>query len=143
MRRTKKAAALFVHSLKEEKRGKRKSALVVGLFGNLGAGKTTFTQEVARLLGIREKIISPTFVIMRIYPITGAGVSFKRLIHIDAYRLAGPRDLPSLGFKEILKDKRNLIMIEWADRVSKVLPKDHRKIIFEFAGADDRKIYYG
>ena len=136
---TKKAAASFIRFLSVLA---PKKALVVGLYGDLGVGKTTFTQEAARLLGIKEQIISPTFVILRIYEIGKNKFPFKRLIHIDAYRLDKPKELSALGFKDLLKDKKNLILVEWANKVLPVLPKDHRKIIFEFAGKKNRKISY-
>ena len=68
----------------------RNEALVVGLYGNLGAGKTAFTQAVARELGIQEIVTSPTFVIEKIYPTSHP--HFARLIHIDAYRLEARRN---------------------------------------------------
>ena len=61
------------------------SATVAALQGELGAGKTTFTQEVGRILGVTENMHSPTFVIMKIYEIDWKG--FKNLIHVDAYRI--------------------------------------------------------
>jgi len=128
MRATEKAALCFVEFLKTKK--PQKTALVVGLYGNLGAGKTTFTQAVAKQLGIKEKIQSPTFVIERIYEIPKKNFAFKRLIHIDAYRLQNPKELQALGFQKILKDKNNLIFIEWADKVFKILPKNHWQIFF-------------
>ena len=102
MFQTKQAARAFVGYLKEIRTPKE--ATVVGLYGNLGAGKTTFTQEVARLMGIKEKVISPTFIIERIYKINKKS-PFERLIHIDAYRLENPKELKAIGFQEILKQK--------------------------------------
>lgn len=146
MLETKKAALNFLKILPKIKDKKR--ATVIGLYGNLGAGKTTFTQFVAKELGVSRTIISPTFVIERIYGLNKKGVPFKKLIHIDAYRLDNPEELLVLGFKEILKDKNNLILIEWADKVFEILPKDHFKIFFSFSKQknkikESREIFYG
>ena len=99
-------------------------ATVVGLYGDLGAGKTTFVQAVARALGVTSSVPSPTFLIMKSYALSDS--SFARLIHIDAYRLKHSEELQKLGFAELLCDPGNLIFVEWADRVSEILPSDHR-----------------
>ena len=93
----------------------RKQALVIGLSGNLGAGKTAFVKSVAKLLGIDQIVTSPTFVIMKKYQT--AQNEFKNLIHIDAYRLERREDITSLGFEALVSDKGNLIMIEWPENV--------------------------
>lgn len=105
-------------------------ARVVALKGNLGAGKTTFVQGFAHVLGIKEKIQSPTFVLMKIYSLNKQK-HLKHLIHIDAYRLETPNELEHLGFRELLKDKDAVICIEWADRIKKLLPKETTWITFE------------
>jgi len=106
---------------------KSKGARVVALSGDLGAGKTTITQELCKILEIKNNIISPTFVIMKAYKIKSNSVyyyHFKRLIHIDAYRLDSASDLIKLGWKELQEDKNNLIIIEWPERVKKCLSSD-------------------
>ena len=90
-------------------------ATIITLSGDLGAGKTTLTQEVARRLGVIGEITSPTFVIMKRYEINHT--HFKNLIHIDAYRLNSDAELLTLGFQEISENKDNLIFIEWPERV--------------------------
>ncbi len=87
-------------------------ATVVGLYGDLGAGKTAFTKGIAKALGITDEITSPTFVIEKIYPLTN-NTNYDRLIHIDAYRLERSEELLHLGWKDITHDPRNLILIEW------------------------------
>lgn len=104
---------------------KKQSATVVGLYGNLGAGKTTFTQAVAKGLGIDETVVSPTFVIEKIYELTSQ--KFSHLIHIDAYRLESSSELLSIGWNEIVSKPENLILIEWPERVSDIMP-EHMKI---------------
>lgn len=100
-------------------------ALVVGLYGELGAGKTSFTQAVAKKLGVKDVITSPTFVIEKIYDLEGQ--KFSKLIHIDAYRLEKSEELLKLGWRDITADKNNLILIEWPERVADIIVK-HMKV---------------
>lgn len=104
---------------------KSKKAKIVAFSGELGAGKTTLTQEIAKHLGIKEKIVSPTFVIMKIYKINQNSdyySHFKKLIHIDAYRLDSHEELLKIGWNELILDEDNLIIIEWPERVSECIP---------------------
>ena len=96
-------------------------AVVVALVGNLGSGKTTFTQGFAKGLGARGRVASPTFILARIHRITNS--HFTRLVHMDAYRLSSARELPPLGFRELLTDPKTILLIEWADRIRSALPK--------------------
>lgn len=115
-------------------------ATVVGLYGNLGAGKTTFTQAVARELGITEPTTSPTFVIEKLYETTHP--FFKRLIHIDAYRLEAGRELQALDFEKLVENPNNLILIEWPENVKEILPENHLKIQCEFVDEKTRKFVF-
>lgn len=115
----------------------RDEAIVVGLYGNLGSGKTTFTQSVARELGITDTITSPTFVIEKIYETKNT--VFPRLIHIDAYRLESGEELQKLNFEELVNNPNNLIVIEWPENVKDILPENHLKIYFEFVDENSRK----
>jgi tRNA threonylcarbamoyladenosine biosynthesis protein TsaE len=95
-------------------------ALVVGLSGHLGAGKTAFTKAVATLLGVEEEVTSPTFVIMKMYGINTKAevdVPWKRLVHIDAYRLERREELGALDWEKLVADKNNLILMEWPENV--------------------------
>ena len=121
----------------------RNVATTIALSGELGAGKTTFVQEIARALGVSETVSSPTFVIEKIYPIrdaarsNGAGdmnVHFKQLIHIDTYRLKSAEELKHLGWEEIVADSGNLICIEWPERVIELIPEGAVRISFEIEG---------
>jgi tRNA threonylcarbamoyladenosine biosynthesis protein TsaE len=118
---TQKIAEKFVSKLAPKSGG----ATIVGLYGNLGAGKTAFTQCIARALGVEEKVSSPTFVIEKIYELTSQ--KFSHLIHIDAYRMDSSNELLHLGWKEILSNPQNLILIEWPERVIEIMP-EHIKI---------------
>lgn len=108
----------WLQNLCEKKqKSDKKKAITVGLSGHLGAGKTAFVRELAKELGIKEEITSPTFVIMKIYKTSNE--IFKKLVHIDAYRLERPDELKILGLDNIEKDKDSLVMIEWPENVSR------------------------
>ncbi len=92
---------------------------IFALSGELGAGKTTFVQGFAKGLGIQDKIISPTFVLIRQHQIPNTD---KTLYHIDLYRLENIESLKHLGLDEILSDSNNIVLIEWAEKL-KQLPK--------------------
>lgn len=113
------------------------SALVVGLYGNLGAGKTAFTQAVARELGVKDIVNSPTFVIEKIYETKHP--DFHRLVHIDAYRLDKASELQNLNFEELVANKNNLILIEWPEKVGEIMPINHTKIYCTFIDETTRK----
>lgn len=110
---------------------------VIALSGELGVGKTTFVQGFAKGLGIREKIISPSFVLIRRHKIPK---SKKMLFHIDLYRLDDEKQFNDLGLKDLLNDLNNLIIIEWAQKAKKLLPKNTTYINFESLDKARRKI---
>ena len=132
---TKKVAEDFIKKLSS---GVKNEALVVGLYGDLGSGKTTFTQAIAKLFNINEDVTSPTFVIEKIYPIKHK--NFEKLIHIDAYRLDSAKELSALDWERTKSDSKNIIFIEWPERVLEVLPKNHAKIFFKFLSENEREI---
>lgn len=111
-------------------------ATVVALSGNLGSGKTTLTQMFAEILGVKDYVTSPTFVIEKIYETNSI---FKRLIHIDAYRLESGRELQDLNFEELVENKNNLILIEWPENVKEILPEERVQITCEFVDENTRK----
>lgn len=114
--------AVAVAVLPELAQKAKACAAVLALSGDLGAGKTTFTQVLARALGVTEPVISPTFVIMKGYALEHA--DFDTLIHIDAYRLESPEELAVLGFARILAEPRTLVVLEWPERVRELVPVD-------------------
>ncbi len=113
---------------------------VVALYGDLGAGKTTFVQFLAKALGIKEKILSPTFVIMKTFSLSKPTGSFKFLTHIDAYRLKSAKDLIALGLKDLLKNKENILVIEWPEKIERYLPSNTVRLYFEVLGEKKRKV---
>lgn len=110
------------------KQGPRDRAVVVTLAGELGAGKTTFVQGFTRALGIEQQPTSPTFLIMRRYPIDGG--DFMNVYHIDAYRVKSSDELTKLGFAEIVADPRAIILIEWPERIADLIPADAIAVSF-------------
>jgi tRNA threonylcarbamoyladenosine biosynthesis protein TsaE len=118
---------------------KEDEALVVGLSGNLGSGKTAFVKAVAATLGITESVTSPTFVIEKIYESKFKDYPWSRLVHIDAYRLESARELEVLNFEKLVEDPNNLILIEWPENVKEILPEGTRTIKCEFVSETERE----
>ena len=104
-----------------------RGAVVVGLNGELGSGKTVFVKGFMRALGVRRRVISPTFILMRNFKLKG---HYTRAYHVDAYR-TDDKSLSRLGFKRVLGDPKNIVLIEWAGRARRLLPKDTIVINFE------------
>lgn len=121
-------------------------ATVIALHGNLGAGKTTLTQNICKQLGVNEMVSSPTFVIQKEYDISSENHGFenlnkiKRIIHIDTYRLENPHDLLALEFEMELKKTENLIIIEWPEKIENILPQDTTHIYIDYLDKDRRSI---
>lgn len=124
------------------------AATLVTLAGELGAGKTALVQEIARALGVGEHVTSPTFVLEKIYQLPSdsaqgeKGKAFSRLVHIDAYRLSSGKELAPLGFDEIMKDPRNLVMLEWPERVREALPEPAIAVLLAVLSDGSRRITY-
>lgn len=130
---------------------------VVCLYGNLGSGKTTFVQGVARGLSIKQRIVSPTFMIIREYKIlknnycsshaqrsenfsAAASKNIIDVYHLDLYRINSLDDVKNLGMEEILADNTNIVFIEWPEKIKKILPKKRIEIYFEYLKESERKI---
>ncbi|MDO8467007.1 MAG: tRNA (adenosine(37)-N6)-threonylcarbamoyltransferase complex ATPase subunit type 1 TsaE [bacterium] len=103
-------------------------ARVVALVGDLGAGKTAFAQGFAKALGIKRRLPSPTFLIFRKYPLEVVG--YKFLYHVDVYRLSDAGELDVLDFDKILADPTNIVLVEWADKIKNILPRDSVWVYF-------------
>jgi len=125
---TGKAARELAAQILKRKRGKK--AAVVALTGELGAGKTTFIKSFMREAGVKRRITSPTFLILRRFGIKSA--NFKNIFHIDAYRLENPEDLKATRAKEALASPENIVLVEWAEKIKKVLPKDTIWVKFKY-----------
>lgn len=123
------------------KKGAIKGATILAFSGDLGAGKTTTTKEIAKQLGVKERVISPTFVIMKKYKTKD--LKYKNLIHIDAYRLNKSEELLRLGWEEMIANKDNLIIIEWPERVFDCLPKEIYSLKLEHKDDTTRTLKLG
>jgi len=110
---------------------------VLALVGELGAGKTCFTQGLARALGVPDPRVvnSPTFVLLNVYE------GRLPIYHFDAYRLADPETWLDLGAEDLLYGG-GVSIIEWADRVEEALPPDRLEIRFEHAGHSERELVF-
>jgi len=110
---------------------------VIALRGELGAGKTTFVQGFARQLGILEQPKSPTFLLAKEYRIPHTEYS---LWHLDCYRLSDHRDLITLDLHTIFAQPQNMVIVEWPERVSEGLPREHVEVHLTHEGETKRGI---
>ena len=133
---TQKIAEVFAREILS---AKPESAIVIGLEGDLGAGKTTFTKGFAKGLGIKEEMKSPTFILMRIFQIPRSN-NQKHFLHFDAYRIDNAKEFAALGFRELLKNKNNILLVEWSDRIKKLLPKNYFRFVFKHGEKNIRDI---
>jgi len=110
---------------------------VIALSGELGSGKTTFVQGFAKGLGIKEKIISPTFVLIRQHKIPN---SKRMLYHLDLYRLEDPQEIKNIGLEEIINNPENTVLIEWAEKIKNQLSRGAFFVNFESVSENERII---
>lgn len=118
------------------KNGPRHKAVVLGLSGELGSGKTTFLQGFARGLGIPKRILSPTFVLMKRFEIKGKS-GFENFFHLDCYRIEKPKDLSCLGLKEIIQNSQNIVAVEWVGKAKEAFSPE--TILLKFEVLDNKK----
>ena len=131
---TQKVARLFAKELSKEK---IRTARVIALHGNLGAGKTTFIQGFLRGLGVKSKITSPTFVILKNYKIKKG--NYAKAYHIDCYRIQSSQEILDLGFKEIISNPGNIVLVEWPERISAIMPKNATRINFKYGKKENER----
>ena len=115
---------------------------VMTLSGELGAGKTAFVKECARILGVTHTITSPTFVVMKSYEIP-THTRFTTLAHIDAYRIDAEDEMRVLGFESLLTDTQKLLCIEWPEKIASLIPSDAYRILLTLQPDGTRNIQYG
>jgi tRNA threonylcarbamoyladenosine biosynthesis protein TsaE len=122
------SSAEETHKLGKSVGQKLKGGEILALFGDLGSGKTTFVKGLAQGLGIKRRVISPTFTIERIYK------ADKRLTlyHLDLYRLDEVDEATKMEINEIISDSKNVIVIEWADKIVNFLPKSRWTLYFSY-----------
>jgi tRNA threonylcarbamoyladenosine biosynthesis protein TsaE len=143
-RETKKLGEILANELK----GRSARRRIIALEGELGSGKTTFTQGLLKGSGVKGPHTSPTFVILKNYKVKIPNPKYQipnksqipnpkiknfNIYHIDAYRIKA-KDILALGWEEIIREKDSIIIIEWADRIRKIIPRRALWIKFEWAG---------
>lgn len=118
----------------------------MALYGDLGSGKTTFTKGLAKALGITSQISSPTFVVLKEYKIEKKELirnnNIEKLVHVDCYRFGSYEDAYSIGLPEYFEQKNILLVIEWPEKIEKILPTRTKKIIFSYLDERQRKVSY-
>jgi tRNA threonylcarbamoyladenosine biosynthesis protein TsaE len=107
----------------------------IAFFGNLGSGKTTFIQGLAKGLGIKRRIISPSFIIVRTYDLKP-----MTFYHVDLYRTESLSDLVGLGIDQIVNDKSSIVALEWAEKMGELLPKKRIEVHFKYINENNREI---
>lgn len=138
-RATTRAGELFAEELRAIKPLSR--ALVIGLHGELGSGKTTFAQGFIKGCGIRERAASPTFVLFKKFSIpVRARMPFSFLYHFDCYRIQRPQEILLLGWKEIVANPSHIVLVEWPGRIASFMPRHTLKILFQHAGTTTRML---
>ena len=124
---------------------------IICLYGDLGSGKTTFTQGLAEELEIKEIVNSPTFLIMKKYSarrdealprLYMARAKKYTLYHFDCYRISDHQEILDLGWKEIISGENNIIVIEWPEKIKEILPKKRLDIEFEFVDENTRRVNF-
>jgi len=138
---TKKLGFQLAKEILKMKAGK-KEAFVLALKGELGSGKTTFLQGFAKGLAVKERVLSPTFIIMKRFLIPGRKTGFLNFYHFDCYRIERAKELLDLDFKKIVNNPKNIIALEWAEKAEAVLPKIRLEIKFEILSGNNRKIIF-
>jgi tRNA threonylcarbamoyladenosine biosynthesis protein TsaE len=119
-----------------------KAAKVICLKGDLGAGKTTFTQGFLKAIGAKGRVTSPTFVLMKRFSLLGKAkkAGFTNAYHIDAYRFRAPRESDALGLKEIFKDSKAIVIIEWPERLKGLLPRVKTSLNFKHGKEENERV---
>lgn len=107
---------------------------IICLTGELGSGKTTFAQGVLRGLKAKGPYTSPTFLVIKHYR-----KEIQSVYHIDCYRIKS-QDILELGWGEIIRDKNNVVIVEWAEKIKKIVPKGAVWIVFSHLNENQRKI---
>lgn len=117
---------------------------ILGLVGDLGGGKTTFTKGLAKALDIKDEIQSPTFTLIKEYivncQLSAVNCKLKELYHLDMYRINSEKEAKELGLEELFSAKDAIFVVEWADRIKNLLPKRTKFIKFDFVDETTRKI---
>ena len=104
---------------------------IIALIGGFGSGKTTFVQGLAKGLGIKQKIQSPTFVFLKEYAVKDSKTRIKYLVHMDFYRIESVKESLYTGVSDYLGAPDTVCVIEWAEKIKRMLPRKTIYINFE------------
>ncbi len=108
---------------------------ILGLIGNLGTGKTTFTKRICKYFGITENVKSPTFTYVIEY------TSGRRPVyHFDVYRIMNPGEIYEIGFEDYIGEESSIVIVEWADNIIDEMPENTVYVEIEHNGEDTRRI---
>ncbi len=132
---TQKLAANLAKRLSKIRPERSRRATIIALQGELGSGKTTFVQGFCKALGVRHGVTSPTFIIMRHHMAAN-----KHIYHFDLYRIGNAKELGILGFKKIISNPESIVLIEWPEKIKKILPKNTIWINFEHGKKENERI---
>ena len=120
---------------------KLSGGMILCLYGELGAGKTTFVKGLAEGLSIKDNITSPTFTLMNIYKIANKKTAIQSLVHIDTYRLKNEEELLQIGAEDYVGTPDSITVIEWPEKVANFLKeKKVTKIYLGHASDNEREI---
>lgn len=122
------------------KKGPGRQAQVLALSGDLGAGKTTFTQGFMKALGVKHHVTSPTFMIVRRYELKNQ--KFLNAYHFDLYRIHQSKEILALDFRKIIRNPENIVLIEWPERLGRLLPKSATKISFNHGKSVNQRLIH-
>ncbi len=144
---TRKLAAKIAKRILKQK-PRKSGATIIALHGDLGAGKTTFTQGFIKAFGVTHHVTSPTFLIVRRYEILPKKIqnqkskaqSYKNIYHFDLYRIHHSKELLDLGFKKIISNSQNIILIEWPERIGSLIPESAERIYFGHGKHIDQRL---
>lgn len=119
----------------------RRSALVAVFQGALGSGKTVFVQGALQAAGVRKCVVSPTFLIIRRFPLESG--PYRNAFHLDCYRVKRARELLALGLEKIFSDPGNMVFIEWPERIRRAMPRVSLAVRFTHGEREnERRIRY-
>ncbi len=130
--------SMFAREIKIMTENSNKTPFVLFLSGDLGSGKTTFTQELLKVFGVTESVVSPTYVIAREYKLESD--VFTQCVHVDAYRLEGYKELEQLGFSKFIKEG-NLVIMEWPEQVCEDVLAPDLHIYCDYGNSENERTY--
>lgn len=121
--------------------GELKGGELICLSGDLGSGKTTFSQGVLEALGAEKPYSSPTFMIIKVYDIkiSNPKAKIRKVYHIDTYRI-DEKDILDLGWEEMLREKDSVIIVEWPERIKNIIPASAKWISLKWLDENRREI---